>query len=90
MLSKKDSYGKKGAFNFIGHIRIDGIIPLGIILRQMNRYVKYFESIKYINTLVHDEEIIKKTMKYGIKLKVYLKKNLMVNQCIVLNTLKLK
>ena len=60
MLSKKDSYGNKGAFNFIGHIRNGGIITLGIILPQMNRYVKYFESTKYVNTLVHDEEIIKK------------------------------
>ena len=29
-------------------------------------------------------------MKYGVKLKVYLKKNLIVNQCIMKNKLKLK
>ena len=32
----------------------------------------------------------KNIMKYGIKLKVYLKKNLIVNQCIMINILKLK
>ena len=29
-------------------------------------------------------------MKYGIKLKINLEKNLIVNQCIMINTLKLK
>ena len=71
MLSKKDSYVNKGAFkHFIGYISNSGNIPLYIILPQMNAYVKYFDkNNRYINILVS-----KNIMKYGIKLKVYLKK----------------
>ena len=57
----------------------------------MNAYVKYFDkNNQYKNLLVHDKELLKNIMKYGIKLKVYLRKNLIVNQCIMINTLKLK
>ena len=59
MLSKKDSYGNRGAFKyFIGYISNSGIVPLYIILPQMNAYVKYFDKNKqYINHLVHDKEL---------------------------------
>ena len=57
----------------------------------MNAYVKYFDkNSQYINLLVYDEELLTNIMKYGIKLKIYLKKNLIVKQCIMINTLKLK
>ena len=45
----------------------------------MNAYVKYFDkNSQYINLLVYDEELLTNIMKYGIKLKIYLKKNLIV------------
>ena len=45
----------------------------------MNAYVKYFDkNSQYINFLVYDEELLTNIMKYGIKLKIYLKKNLIV------------
>ena len=54
----------------------------------MNAYVKYFDkNNQYKNLLVHDKELLKNIMKYGIKLKVYLRKNLIVNQRIMINTL---
>ena len=50
----------------------------------MNGYSKYFdENNEYVNLLVNDKEMPKNILKYGIKLKVYLKKNLIVNQCIM-------
>ena len=92
MLSKKDLHGNKRTFKyFIEYVTNSGIIPLYIILPQMNAYVKHFDkSNQYKNLLVHDKEALKNIMKYGIKLKVYLRKNLIVNQCIMINTLKLK
>ena len=52
----------------------------------MNAYAKYFDkNNKCINLLVNDQEILKRTMKYGIKLKICLKENLIVNQCIMKN-----
>ena len=76
---------------FIGYISNSGIIPLYIILPQMNPYVKYFDKNNHgINLLVLDKELLKNIMKYGIKSKVYLRKNLIVNLCIMINTLKLK
>ena len=33
---------------------------------------------------------LKSAMKYEIRLKIHLKKNLIVNQCIMINALKLK
>ena len=57
----------------------------------MNTYTKYFDrNRKYMSSLVHDKEILKDTMKYGIILENHLKKNLIVKQCIMINTLKLK
>ena len=92
MLSKKDLHGNKRAFKyFIKYVTNSDIIPLYIILPQMNTYVKHFDkSNQYKNLLVHDKELLKNIMKYGIKLKVYLRKNLIANQCIMINTLKLK
>ena len=56
----------------------------------MNAYAKYFDkNNKYLNLLVNNKEILN-IQKYGIKLKASLKKNLIANQCIMINTLKLK
>ena len=50
VLSKKDSYSKKGSFKyFMRHIKHVGVIPLCIKLPQMNAFAKYFDSNnKYI------------------------------------------
>ena len=46
---------------------------------------------KYMKLLVNDKEIYQKNIqKYGIKLRAQLKKNLIANQSIMINTLKLK
>ena len=92
VLNRKNSYDKRGAFKyFIGYISNTSIIPLYIKHTQMNTYTKYFDrNSKYMSSLVHDKEILKDTMKYGIILENHLKKNLIVKQCIMINTLKLK
>ena len=63
MLSKKDSYGKKGSLKyFIGYIaETDAFpVPLYIKLPQINGCVKYFNADKWMNLLVHDGELLKK------------------------------
>ena len=75
MLSKKDSYGNKGAFKyFIGYGSNAGIIPLCIRLPQMNGYVKYFKDANYMNLLVHDKELLKKYNQIRDKIKHLFKK----------------
>ena len=62
--------------------------PLCIKIPQMNGYVKYFDNNnKYISILVCDKKLLKNTIKDGIKLKIYLKEGLKVNQSIIINTL---
>ena len=92
MLCKKHLDGNKIAFKyFTEYVSNSGITPLYIILPQMNANVKYFDKDNlYKNLLVHDKELLENIMKYGIKLKVYLRKNLIANQCIMIDTLKLK
>ena len=63
VLSKKDSYCKKGSFKyFIGYINEPDsfLVPLCIKLPQMNGYVKYFNDNKCMNLLTHDKELLKK------------------------------
>ena len=43
-----------------------------------------------MNLLVNDKKILQKYNEIGIKLKIYLKKYLIVKQCIWINILKLK
>ena len=78
VLSKKDSFGKKGSFKyFIEYIKESDAfpVPLCIKLPQMNGYVKYFNcNNKCMNFLVLSEKLLKKTMKYGIRLVIHLKK----------------
>ena len=63
-ISSKDSHGKKGIFKyFIWYISDNSVFPssLCIMLSQMNRYFKYFDTNnKYMNFLVHDKELLKK------------------------------
>ena len=56
----------------------------------MNTCVKYFKDNKHMNLLVNDKKILQKYNEIGIKLKIYLKKYLIVNQCLWINILKLK
>ena len=54
VLSKKDSYGNKGAPEyFIGYDDYEiSILPLYIILPQINAYTKCFKDSKCVNSLV--------------------------------------
>ena len=45
---------------------------------------------KRMNLLVNDKKYCKNIAKYGIKLETYLRKNLVVNQCIMIVIIKLK
>ena len=91
VLSEKYSYGKKSSFTYFTGYRNETDpfpAPLCIKLTQTNGCVKYFDNNnKHINLLVCYEELLKNTIKYGIKLKIYLKGSLIVNQCIMINTL---
>ena len=93
-MSKKYLYDKKCLFKyFIGYISETSAlpIPLCIKLPQMNGYVKYFDSNnKYMNLLVHNKELLKKYNAIWYKISNLLKKSLIVNHCIMINTLKLK
>ena len=62
MLSSKETFGNKGAFQyFIGYISNVGIIPVYIKLPQIHEFVKYFDNnSKCMNLLVHDEETLEK------------------------------
>ena len=51
----------------------------------MNALAKYFKDMKYMNLLVYDNELLKK-IQCNMELIVYFKKNLIVSQCIKINT----
>ena len=54
VLSKKDSYAKKGSFKYYKCIFIYPILLFRKI-SQMNGYVKYFNDSKYMNLLGHNK-----------------------------------
>ena len=57
----------------------------------MNEYVEYFHNNnKYMNHFVHDKKWLKNYNDIWNKISNLLKKGLIVNQCIMINTLKLK
>ena len=57
----------------------------------MNVYAKYFDkNSKYMNLLINDKEILENHNRIWNKLKFYLKKDLKVIQCIMINILILK
>ena len=88
----EQSYGNKVSFKyFIGYTDETNIFPISLYIKlhQMNIYVKYFDNNnKYMSFLVYGEELLKNMIKYGMKIKIYLKNNFLVNQCIIINTLK--
>ena len=90
VLSKKDSYDKKGSFiYFIEFINETNTFPVN--LPQMNRYVKIVDSNnKSMNLLIQDKDLLKNATKYGIRLIIYWKKGLVVKQCTIMTTLKLR
>ena len=94
MLSIKDSYGNIGSFKyFTGYINNCNAfpIPLCIKLPQINGYVKNIDNNnKYVNLLVHDKKLSKKYNEIWSKIRKILKKSLIVSQCKILNSLKLK
>ena len=83
MLFDKCLYGEKRSFKyFIRYINETDtfLAPSFIKCPQRNRYTKYFDNNKRnIHLLAHDEKLLKNTMRYRVKLKLYLKKNLIVN-----------
>ena len=56
----------------------------------MNGYVKYFNDNKCMNLLVPIEELLKKYHKIWDKISNLLKKDLIMKQYIMINTLKLR
>ena len=58
---------------------------------QMKAYAKYFDkNNKSMNILVYDKKILKKHNEIQDKTKTFFGKKLIVNQNIMINTLKLK
>ena len=78
MLFDKCLYGEKRSFKyFIRYINETDtfLAPSFITFPQRNRYTKYFDNNKRnIHLLAHDEKLLKNTMRYRVKLKLYLKK----------------
>ena len=93
VLSHKKSYGKDSLKYFIG-CRHKGTVfpsPLWVKLPQINAYAKYCDkNSKYINLLVNDIEILEKYCEISNKIKSLIRKKLILNQYIMINTLKLK
>ena len=77
VLSKKDSYGNKGALkNFIGYDDYKiGVIPLYIILPQINAYNKCFKDSICVNFLVNDKKVLQKYNGIWNKVKSLFKEN---------------
>ena len=94
VLSSKHSYGNKGSFKYcIGYKNMGNIFPAPLCMKlpQINGHVKYFNNNnKYMNLLVRDKKLLKKYNEIWDKISNLLKKGLIVNQCIMINTLKLK
>ena len=94
MLFDKISYGNKGSFNYYTGYRHKNKAlpsPLNIKPPQLTGSTKHFyDNNKYVNLLVNDENLSKNTVKYGIRLEAYPKKNLIKNRCVTIKTLKLK
>ena len=92
-LFNKTSYSSNNLFKYyIGDMHeVEGLSPLCIKLPQLIGYTKYFNNDnRYVKFLINDKKLLKNTMKYGIKLKAYLKKNLIKNHCLIVNILMLK
>ena len=61
VVSDKFKHSDKGFKYFIGYQEREIVKPLCIILRQMNGYIKYFESGgKNMSFLIKDDEVLDK------------------------------
>ena len=92
-LFNKTSYDNKGSLkHYIGcRHKDDTFSSLNIKAPQLTGYTKHFNNgDKCINFLINDKELLKNTIKYGMGLKAYLKKNLLKNRCMTINILVLK
>ena len=96
-MPKVDLYTNKSSLKyFIGQINETdaSLVPLYIKLSEINGYIKYFDiNNKYINLPLHDKELLKKHN--GIwdkisRLVIFQKRDLTLNQCVMINTLKLR
>ena len=97
VLSNKKPYGNKYSFKyFIGYIHEGNAFPLPLCIKlfQMNTYAKYFaKTSKYLNLSVNGKEILEKYNKIcelWMKYVNFNKWNLIVSQCITINTLNIK
>ena len=75
---------------FIGYKDSKKIRPLCKFLPEMGACRRDFNETKYISFLTKDNELIENIMKFGKKLKIVSKKNLIVNLCTMKNVEKLK
>ena len=73
LVSKEEPYGSKNLFKYlIGYNDNDVIIrPLCIKFSQIIGYVKSFESNTTMSFKISDKQFLKKTIKYGKKLRIY-------------------
>ena len=73
LVSKKEQYGKYNSFKyFIGYNDNDVIRPLCFKISKMTGYINGFNENKNIITMslrVNDEQLLKKVIKYGKKLR---------------------
>ena len=73
LVSKKETYGKYNSFKyFIGYNDNDVIRPLCFKISKMTGYINGFNENKNIITMslrVNDEQLLKKVIKYGKKLR---------------------
>ena len=94
ILFDKTSYGNRDSFKYyIGYRHKNEALPspLNTEIPQLTGYTKNFDNNnKYVNLLVIDEKLLKNAMKYGIRLKTELRKNLIKGHCIPINILVLK
>ena len=83
VVSNKVCFDKKGFEYFIGY-KDDKIKPLSIFLPKMSAYRRDFNETKYMYFLIKDDELLE--MKFGRRLKIVSRKNLIVNQYAMKNT----
>ena len=90
MISDKVWCGKKGFKYFNGYKDLDKIKPLWIMLPKMSRSDKYFDDTKYLPFSIKDEELLAVCNKIWNRVSNLIKKNLIVNHCIMKNKIKTK
>ena len=79
VVSNKVSFGKMGLKYFIGYKDSKKIRPLCKFFPEMGTCRRDFDETKYISFLTKDDELIENIMKFGKKVKIVSKKNLLAN-----------